>query len=120
MSQILQNGQLVTLPSYPTTTSTGVSLSTLNATGETAFFVGYCCLQNPLGGSKTISAAGGGKIVWVAFAVTFADAGTTFDVGIQDVSTTATPSQGDGTWDVKASFTGGGGGVTANSAQRPL
>jgi len=117
MSQKLINGQLVTLPSYPSTGNNANNDATLDATGETEFFVGYCCLQDPNGGNKTISAAGSGKIVWLTDAITFANAGTTFDVGIQDVSTTATPSQGDGTFDVKASFTGGGGGITGSALQ---
>jgi len=116
MSQILVNGSRSQLPYYPAQLSIPSS-PTLNATGETCHFVGYCCLQNPLDGSKTISSAGGGSIVWRSAAVTFANAGTTFDIGIQDVSTTATPSQGDGTFDVKASFTGGGGGVTGSAVQ---
>jgi hypothetical protein len=91
--------------------------STLNAAGETQHTVGYIRLQNPYGGSKTISAAGGGRIVWDTSSVTFANAGTTFKVGIQDVSTATSPAQGDGTFDVEASFTGGGGGVTANTTQ---
>lgn len=90
---------------------------TLNAAGETCHSFGYLMLENPLGGSKTISAAGGGSIVWLTSTVTFANAGTTFKVGIQDLSTVNNPGQGDGTFDVQASFTGGGGGVTGTAVQ---
>lgn len=117
MSQILISGRADLFPYYPALTSTGYNTVTLNATGETCHFVGQCILENPSGGSKTLSSAGGGSIVWKTASVTFADAGTTFDVGIQDVSTTSTPAQGDGTFDVKASFTGGGGGVTGSAVQ---
>lgn len=93
----------------------GMASTTLNATGETCCMVGYIVLENPLSSAKTLSAAGGGSIVWRTGAVTFANAGSTFDVGIQPASTSSSPSQGNGTFDVKASFTGGGGGVTANA-----
>jgi len=111
MSQILLPGHV---QEYPQLKDSVASLSgiTLNATGETCHMIGYVMLENPLGVSKTISSAGGGSIVWRASTVTFANGSSVFDVGLQDVSTAASPSQGDGTFDVKASFTGGGGGIT--------
>ena len=114
MSQLLVSGEIVMLPSSPTGIA-GTTSDTLNAANETFAFIGQVLLENPLGGSKTISAAGGGSIVWTAGAVTFANGATTFDIGIQDVSTTTSIAQPDGTFDVKARFTGGGGGVTANA-----
>jgi hypothetical protein len=66
-------------------------------------------LADPGGGSKTLSAAGGGSIVWPCFSVTFADGSTTFRVGVQDVDL-ATGLE-DGTFDVHGELTGGGGGI---------
>ena len=117
MSQIYVANGLSQLPNYPQHGSYAAASTVLNATGETVFMVGHVWLENPLGGTKTISAAGGGSIVWRTGAITFANGATVFDVGIQDVSATTAPSQGDGTFDVKASFTGGGGGVTASATQ---
>lgn len=77
---------------------------TLNATGESVHCTGRIYLENPLSGSKTISSAGGGSIVWLAGTSTIA-AGSNFKVGIQDTSTATAPAQGDGTFDVEASFT---------------
>lgn len=117
MSQILVRGNWIDYPYYGfnSSSNTFLSATTLNAAGESLQFIGTVNLENPTGGGKTISAAGGGSIVWSAGTVTFANAGTTFKVGIQDVSTTTSPAQGDGTFDVEASFTGGGGGVTASA-----
>jgi hypothetical protein len=67
-------------------------------------------LENPTGGSKTISAAGGGLIAWrSASSAVFNNAGTQLDIGIQDLDMTisATPSRGDGTFDVSATLIGG-------------
>lgn len=117
MSQLLIPGSQGSLPTCPIKGSSNFQAVTLNAAGETCFFIGHIVLENPLGGSKTISAAGGGAIVWRTGTTTFSNASTTFDVGIQDVSTATSPSQGDGTFDVMASFTGGGGGVTSGATQ---
>ena len=115
MSQIVSPGGLVLLPtSQQLLTGTTLTI-VLNAIGETLYFIGTIILENPLSSSKTISAAGGGSIVWHAGISTFANGGSTFKVGIQDVSTASSPVQGDGTFDVEASFTGGGGGITSSA-----
>lgn len=119
MSHINSIGvSLQTIPHQRYSTTTVGTSSTLNATGETTQVVGAIQLENPLGGSKTISAAGGGKIVWMTGAVTFANAGTTFVISIQDLSTASSPGQGDGGNDVLVSYTGGGGGVTGSAVQQ--
>lgn len=115
MSQIVIKGSTTRLPPVYVNSTTASPTTQLNATGETCHLIGTILLENPLGGSKTISAAGGGSIVWRAGLSTLANAGTTFKVGIQDVSTASSPAQGDGTFDVEASFTGGGGGVSSNA-----
>lgn len=115
MSQKLFTGEPKIIPPRLQMINSGASTITCNATGEKAHFIGDLWLENPAGGSKTISSAGGGSIVWRAGGVTFANGGSTFKVGIQDVSAANTPAQGDGTFDVEASFTGGGGGITATA-----
>ena len=115
MSQLLILGAINRLPTVHFSGAGANASITLNAAGETCVFAGHIILENPLGGSKTISAAGGGSITWIAGAVTFASGSSTFKVGIQDVHAAASPTQGDGTFDVEASFTGGGGGVTASA-----
>jgi len=115
MSQLLIPGGLTRLPTVPFNGAGTNATSTLNVTGETCVFASSIILENPLGGSKTISAAGGGSIVWSAGPVTFSSGSSTFKIGLQDVSTAASPTQGDGTFDVVASFTGGGGGITASA-----
>lgn len=108
---------LTTLPHQRYSTATAGSVSVLNVTGETAQVLGYVHLENPLGGSKTISSSGG-KIIWMTGSVTFSNGSSTFTVGIQDVSTSSSPGQGDGVNDVSVAFTGGGGGITANAVQQ--
>jgi len=115
MSQKRFNQKFVCFPEFADMSTSGNALPVINATGETIFACGHIALENPDGGSKTISAAGGGSIVVLLGTVTFANAGSTFDVGIQDISTATNPMQGDGTFDVKASFTGGGGGITGSA-----
>ena len=119
MSLVNLNGTLIEIPNL-SGRSGGAALSTvtLNATGETMHQVGEIYFAGGYtSASKTISAAGGGKIIWASGAVTFANAGTTFKVGIEDVSAVSNPAQGDGTLDVYTSFTGGGGGITASAVQ---
>lgn len=94
--------------------SPGSTAQTIDANGEAIHVTGYIHLENPLGGSKTFSSAGG-KIVWFASTVTLADAGSLFEVGIQEPSTSSSPTQGDGTFVVSTSYTGGAGGVSANA-----
>lgn len=84
-----------------------VSVATLmDAAGEEIHFIGHVMLENPTGGAKTISSAGG-KIHWrPGTGTVFANAGTTINLGIQDVSTATSPAQGDGVFDVSAQLIG--------------
>lgn len=87
----------------------------MDATGEQVAFIGHCYIDGRAA-SKTISAAGGGSISFRVNSLTFANGGTTLDVGIQDISTSSGPvARPDGTFDVKKTLTGGGGGLSANS-----
>jgi len=109
MSQIYYPGNITALPSLNINTGTvATNSNAIAATGDAVCYVGTIILENPNASAKTISAAGGGSITWRTGTVTNANAGTTFDVGIQDVSTATAPSQGDGVYDVKATYSGAG------------
>lgn len=102
----------------PTIASLGVtgfsfSSATMDAAGEQVHFVGELCLEG-YAGSKTFSSAGG-KIHWTTLNVTFANAGTTFRVGIQDALAAAGVAQGDGTFDVYDDLVGATDTIAATS-----
>lgn len=87
----------------------------IDAAGEEVICLGHVWLEGRTG-SKTLSAAGGGSIWWMPGAptITFANAGTTMRVGVQDVDLTAgPPGRGDGTDDVYADLVGGTDTITA-------
>lgn len=83
--------------------------ATLDASGESASGVGVLVWATGPGTSKVVSSAGG-KIAWVALAPTFANAGTTLRVGINDLDATGVE---DGTHDVYADLVGGTDVITA-------
>lgn len=85
--------------------------NTLDAAGESVTFIGRLFLEGGTG-SKVISAAGGGLIYWRSMAVTFANAGTTLRIGIQDVGATGLE---DGIFDVYADLVGGTDTIAANT-----
>lgn len=87
--------------------------SAIDATGEKYTVIGYVHLEAN-SGSKVISAAGGGSIGFRTSSCTFANGATTVDVGIQDV-TAGPPIQPDGSFDVKITLTGGGGGIVTTA-----
>ena len=87
----------------------------VDAAAEAVHYSGQVYLEGG-SGSKTISSAGG-KIHWrTSGSVTFANAGTTLRIGLQDVSTSASPTQGDGTYDVYADLVGGADTIAASTA----
>lgn len=109
MSQIYSPGYYHTVPGIPVATgNTATTSGAITTTGQSCHYVGTIILENPNSGPKTISAAGGGSITWSTGTVTNADAATVFDVGIQDVSTTTSPAQGDGVFDVNKTYSGAG------------
>jgi hypothetical protein len=89
----------------PTTTAIPAGTDNiLDAAGE--YFHCYGEMYWADGGSHTVSAAGGGSIIWRTGAtVTWSDGPAEFRVGIQDLSTTMNPLRGDGTWDVYRAMT---------------
>ena len=111
--QPINNLQIASVPNYAVATTA----LTANAAGESCGIIGRVRIEGNAG-SKTISAAGGGAIYWTTGTVTFADAGSTLRVGIQDVDLTT--GLEDGTFDVNVDYTGGGGGVTANALNKSV
>jgi len=101
------------LPLYPVWGGI-VSLATIgslncNTNGEGMQYIGRICMPGGPGTSKTISAAGSGKVHWyTASTSTFVNVGTTVRVGLQDVAATGI---GDTTFDTYADLVGGGGGI---------
>jgi hypothetical protein len=84
----------------------GGTAATLNTLNYRCAFVGKVFLPGRTG-TKTISSAGG-KIYFQPGTTTFADAGTTIRVGIQDLDDTAgPPATPDGTFDVYDDLVGG-------------
>lgn len=84
--------------------------NTMDAAGESVAFIGRIYIEGAPA-SNTISSAGG-AITFRTGTVTFANAGTNFRVGIQDVTA---GGLNDDTFDVYADFTGGGGGIASNT-----
>lgn len=108
--QSLANGMGMPLDSVWMWGTSAAASSTMDAAGESVAFIGRIYIEGAAS-SKTISSAGG-KIVFRTNTVTFANAGTNFRVGIQDVAATGLE---DGTFDVYADFTGGGGGIASTT-----
>lgn len=102
------NGGLTRFPSISTAT-------TLNTATDQSVMIGHVYWEGRAS-SKTISSAGG-QIKWLPGAsITFANGGTTVDVGIQDVdAVSGPPVRGDGTFDVKGTLTGGVSTITAST-----
>lgn len=100
----------------------GGSYRPVDAAGDSVMFIGQIFTED--GASHTIDTTGASSLGWMTGVVsTFADAGTTVKVGLAGVDTENGPParavnvSGTITFDVSASFTGGGGGITANSWQ---
>ena len=94
---------------------------TIDAVNEAIICVGY--LETSDGASHTINTTGSSSIQWRTGTTTFANGATTAKVGIAPVLTTAGPPARASnaadviSFDVAASFTGGGGGITNNAWQ---
>lgn len=97
---------IITVPPFRVRTWGGWEDATtpdLNATGEYLFCVGSLHILDG-SASKTISAAGGGSLIWSTTGNTFADGSSVARLGIQDVAATGFQ---DGTFDVYKEFVGG-------------
>lgn len=103
-------GTLIT-PQAQFPNSVAVSSTTIDAVGESAAGIGHVLLSTGPGTSKTISSAGG-KLYFRTGSVTFADAGTTVRVGIQDVGAAGLE---DGTYDVHDDLVGGTDTITGSA-----
>lgn len=64
--------------------------------------------------SKTFSTSGA-KIYYRTAAVTFANGGTTVDIGLQGLGASGPYAQPDGSFTIQTTLTGGGGGISANA-----
>lgn len=84
----------------------GGAASTMDLAAEKFAMLGRICLAGR-SGTKTLSAAGGGSIVWLPVGVTFANATTSLDVGLQGI--TANSNDPDGVYTVKATLTSSSG-----------
>src|SRR5262245_7617591 len=91
------------------------SAGALNAANLIFANIGQVYIDGSPGGTKTISAAGGGKICNMYGGVTFANGTSKIDIGIQDVSAAGFPVAPDGTFDVKRTMTGGVDTITASA-----
>jgi hypothetical protein len=101
-------------------TNGGITLSnagTVDAAGEMVAFMGNIFIEGRPASAKTLSSAGG-KIHWLPSTTTFANAGTTLRIGVQDISTSAGPcAQPDESWTSEPydDLVGGTDTITANS-----
>lgn len=88
--------------------------ATLNAAGLKMAYVGHLYLNGRTTSAKTISAAGGGSIAFRLGTTTWANAGSTLTIGLQDVTPSAGPTaRPDDSFDVSVALTGGAGLTTA-------
>lgn len=103
------------------TTLTAATAATLDAANEAAIMVGQIFTSD--GGSHTLNTTGSSSIFWRTGSVVFANGGTTVKVGLAAVDATTGPTARAANttnvidFDVSASFTGGGGGITGNASQ---
>lgn len=97
----------------PKTSGNGTAMNA--ATDKTAM-IGYVYIDGRPGSAKTLSAAGGGSISFRTGTVTFANAGTTIDLGIQDVdAANGVIARPDGAFDVSRTLTGGTDTISSNT-----
>src|SRR4030095_12915179 len=117
---------LTTIPTgilYPfVTDSSGTSAkasgsgTAMNAATAKTAMIGRVYISGRPGSAKTIIAAVGGSISFRTGTVTFANAGTTIDLGIQDVDTANGPTaRPDGSFDVSRTLTGGTDTISSNT-----
>ena len=90
---------------------TSAATFNMNAAGKACSVIGEVFLEGG-SGSKTLSAAGGGSIIWRTGATTTFVAGSTFRIGLQDVGTGGLE---DGTYDVYGELVGGVDTISANT-----
>lgn len=100
----------------PSSSYTEAALAVVDAAGESGAYIGYIHLSSGPGTSKTLQS--GDIIHWRNSTTTFANGSTVARVGVQDVD--ATTGLEDGSWDVYADFTGGGGGIAAGTVSSTL
>lgn len=107
---------------YPSAVAMGSTA--IDAANEAVIMVGQVYTSD--GGSHTIDTSGSSSLGWRCGTATFSNAGTTVKVGLAPVDTANGPSARAANtanvidFDVFASFTGGGGGITGNAWQESV
>jgi hypothetical protein len=107
-----------------TSSVSGLSNTQLDATNEAAIMYGRVITED--GASHTINTTGSSALGWRTGTVTFANAGSTVKVGLAPLdTTTGVPARASNSsdviaFDVSASFTGGGGGITTTAWQESV
>lgn len=108
-------------PQFGGLTPSTTNSFTMDAANESLIITGQIVTAD--GGSHTIDTSGSSSLQWLTGAVTFASGSTTVKVGLAAVDTTNGPAARAVnvahviTFDVSASFTGGGGGITGTAWQ---
>ncbi len=108
MAQVTVPGGVPTFPTLVPKEHSATTIATIDAAGESVACIGIARLATGPGTSKTLSSSGG-KIFWVPGTTTFAQAGTTLRVGLQEVAT----GLEDGSWTVYDDLVGGTDTITA-------
>jgi hypothetical protein len=99
----------------------GLSTGQVSTTNGCVNFIGHVVWAD--GGTHTIDTTGSSSLGWLSSAITFSNAATSVSVGLAPVETTLGPTARPVkvasvvSYDVKAVFAGGGGGITANAWQ---
>lgn len=93
------------------------TVATMDAATEKVAMIGRLFMKDRTTSTKTLDTSGSSSIGWRAGTITFADAATSMDVGIQGVAAGAGPiAQPDGSFSVKAVCTTGGGNAPTTAA----
>ncbi len=97
--------------------STSIVGLVTDAAGESVAIIGHINLSSGFGTTKTLSAAGGGKIHWFHSSSTFANGTTVLRIGVNDVAVTGLE---DGTHDVYGELVGGVDTLTVGMMATPM
>lgn len=98
---------------------TYLAMNTLDSAGDGTQLVGNVIIDGFESGPKTLSAAGGGKIIIRTGATTWNNAASNLRVGIQNIDDSGSLIIGDGTYQVYADVAGGSG-VLSNASEAAI
>lgn len=99
---------------YPASIFTGngivtvmTSMTAINAATDKVAFIGYIYIDGTGSTTKTLDTSGSSAISFMLGTTTFANSGTTLDIGLQDIdAVNGPPCRPDGVFDVKVTLTG--------------